>query len=461
MTVKVRSYLEDFGDVKAAYAEYIADLQQGEEAGDVTSGICARLSLLLNSRVHDLNQRFARGEVPKCLDARWTVEAYVFVGDADGKFFTVRQGSQIAVLIDADLLLRLVAFIYLVGLDREDDQIAQCLSAFMLLSIVVPRPEPIEFMGELLAATSREKQRVLNDIFVATSSFLVFHELGHSYGEATGTIRPHLKLSFGLPEGLADPDSVQSLKYHADGTLYNRLDIPGTTTGMLVINPVFEHWRDEFSADAFAAYAHVLTSSDGRPGRGSLDQLASAIECWQLVLFAIGSRERYVRAISEVREIESVSHPQDHVRMDVLAHHLDHIALDFVPDWQSHAVGLLHIHYQSLWAADMRSLLDDGVEYVRYAFDEDGPHINDGRLRTFTGQPVRYSPSALSKLKAEVMDPFLTRAEQIGWDKAVSERQKEDCWFFGTFKLNGVPIILKLGRRLRDVGVRLISEDRV
>ena len=105
-------------------------------------------------------------------------------------------------------------------------------------------------------------------------------------------------------------------------------------------------------------------------------------------------------------------------------------------------------------------MVEDGIEFVRYAFDEDGPHINIGRIRTFTGSPVPYVPSALSKIGTFFLGPFLAATERVGWDRAVEDRKSDHIKYFETFRLNDRPIMMELGQRLRLIKLRLISEDR-
>ena len=78
----------------------------------------------------------------------------VFVGDAGRRFWTRTVGCRVAILIDFDLVVRLVLFAYMVGIDKDEDVVAQALASVLLLSIVVPRDEEFSRILELLQAVA-------------------------------------------------------------------------------------------------------------------------------------------------------------------------------------------------------------------------------------------------------------------------------------------------------------------
>jgi hypothetical protein len=186
----------------------------------------------------------------------------------------------------------------------------------------------------------------------------------------------------------------------------------------------------------------------------------SALVCWQVLLFAIGGRQAYMRSIAADKATD-FSHPAAHARVDILVHHLNFLAEQFAPEWVSPCLPLLQAHYESLWAEDLAQLVNDGIEYARYTFDEEGPHKNVGRVRSFIkGGQIRFVPSTFSKLERFFLAPLLLEAEHVGWDAAIQSRVQEHMQYLETFRLNDRPIILQLGRRLHDVNIRLISEAR-
>jgi hypothetical protein len=67
----------------------------------------------------------------------------------------------------------------------------------------------------------------------------------------------------------------------------------------------------------------------------------------------------------------------------------------------------------------------------------------------------------MAKLHKNLLEPLLIRSAELGWDAAVRERQGENSAYLETFRLSDEPIILKLGKRLHEVNVRFISEDRI
>ncbi|GGF00431.1 hypothetical protein GCM10011611_02540 [Aliidongia dinghuensis] len=100
-------------------------------------------------------------------------------------------------------------------------------------------------------------------------------------------------------------------------------------------------------------------------------------------------------------------------------------------------------------------MVGEVIEYVRYAFDEEGPHINPGRIVTFIkGMDVQAKPSALTKFGKYFLEPFLQQSELIGWREAGQQNSNEYIDYIKTFRLNGRPIILELAERLHGIGVR-------
>jgi hypothetical protein len=381
------------------------------------------------------------------------------VGNARSKLSAQTIAGHTAVLIDIDLVCRLVLFIYFVGLDSEDDPAADAIAAFLLLSIVVPRDEDFPRLAELLMVAARQNGRVLNDLMSIVSHFVLYHELGHAYTTQHGSA--FLRMGFSIPSGVeVSPEVVQSIRFHQDGGIYNKIDLPGRENGLLLVSPEFEHWKSEFAADVFAAYANILAGTSAKPFAADLERFASALTCWQLLLFALGHRQQYMRAISGAAATADFSHPVAAARIDVLIHHINYLAEDFDPEWQSPTLSLFHAQYERLWGSDLEAMLLDGVEYVRYGFDQNGPHVNIGKVTTFTGGPVPFTGSALEKLGQYFLDPALLDAERLGWDQAVRSRSQEYVDFFNTFRVNDEPIIIQLGARLRAIHLRLISEDR-
>lgn len=456
MPVDLQQYLEDFDDLRVAHEAYLNDCRKLEQGGSSQAGIALRLAMALQEKVKRLSQAVTNGHAAGVLCQEWRSDALVFVGDARKKLSTRRVGGCDAVLIDLDLFLRLALLVYVIGLDRENDIAAEGLAAFLLLSIIVPRDEEFPHIDSLLQVFASSNARLVNDIISLTGNFILYHELGHVYARQHPT--DFLRVTFQIPPGIRpSPETVKSIRIHPEGIIYNQIDASGTANGILVITPRFQHWRAEFAADVFAAYADVLAGAYAKPRALDLERWASCLTCWQVLLLALGYRQQYMQAIAGD---DNFSHPVAAARIDVLIHHINFLAETFAPQWRSPALGMFNAQYQSLWATDLKKLMQDGIEYVRYAFDEDGPEINVGRIRSFTGGPVPHVPSALSKLGEHFLGPLLLDARRIGWDKAVQNRRKEHIKYLETFRLNGRPICLQLGKRLRDVNIRLISEDR-
>ena len=452
MPIRLRQYVEDYDDLSAANRAYLADLEALGAGSNDAAGIAFRLAVGLQGHVDRLNQAFEGGDVPTVLSPSWRADASVFVGNAGKRFWTRRVGNRVAVLIDLDLVVRLVLSMYMVGINKEEDVVAQALASFLFLSIVVPRDEEFPLLFELLFAVSSRDGRVINDLFLIVGDFVLFHEVGHSYVYHFGT--GFARVAFQLPAGVSStPDVVRSLRIHPDGPIFNQIELPGTQNGLLVLSPKYERWKDEFASDVFAVYAGVLAPAEDRPGSMDLEQFVDGLACWQHVLYPIGWREQYMRAIAGEADIAAFSHPTAHTRMDLVLHHINYLAEEFAPDWQSPALGRFKAHYDSLWAADLAELVD-GIQYVRYAFDEEGPHVNIGKIHTFTGEPVPFYPSALSKLEKNFLRPFLAEVRRIGWDRAVENGKERYIEYFETFRLNDRPIMLELGGRLHDINLK-------
>jgi hypothetical protein len=461
MTSDLRSFLEDYGDLEEAYEDFLAESLQEAASGDAMAHIARQWSIALNRHITLLNARFESVPLPASLDASWRADARVFVGSAGKRFFTTRVGGRAAVALDSDLLCRLLLFLCLVGMDDIDDVVAPGLGAFILMSIVVPRDEDLTFAPELVVALAHDNERLLSDLMIAVGNFVLYHELGHHYVTGDGRQRlDHLRLVFTVPEGvIPSAQTVQSLQYHPDGMIYNRLDSAGTNAGLMLIHPRLSHWQPEFASDAFSLYADLLAGASGPPTVRDLDRLTSSLCAWQLLLFSIGMREVYLRAASgSPVDDPNQTHPIAHARADVLLHHLDHLAFEFAPGWRSQELTKLNRHYLSLWQKDLRALIDSAVEYVRYGFDAVDP--SDGRPDTHYGAAVQPTPSALGKLDRHLVRPLLERAAQVGWRTAVRDHAEAANRFLETFRLNDQPILLQLGRRLRAIDVRFISEDR-
>jgi hypothetical protein len=458
MPLELREYLEDYDDLTAAHEAYLSDFASLEKSGNRLAGIALRFAGALQDNVQRLNESVSAGYAMPALNSHWHSSALIFVGNAGTKLFTKRVGRSDAVLIDLDLVLRLVLMIFVVGLDRKDDVAADGLAAFLLLSIVVPREEEFPYIYDLLECFAGLNGRLLNDIFALVGDFVLYHELGHLYAKQYPT--DFLRIAFEIPPELPiSAETVSSIRMHPEGAIYNQIESPGAANGILVMAPRFEHWKSEFAADIFASYADVCAGAKAKPKATDLERWASVLTCWQVLLFALGNRQQYMRWIAG-DDAEDFSHPVAPTRMDVLIHHVNSLAETFAPEWQSSALTHLRAQYESLWASDLKTLLMDAIEYVRYAFDEDGPDINVGRIHTFTGGPVPRNPSQLSKLGQLFLSPFLSTVRQIGWDSAVRKSRGEYTKFFATFRLNEKPICLQLGKRLRKVNMRLISEDR-
>ncbi|AOY97587.1 hypothetical protein BKK79_37260 (plasmid) [Cupriavidus sp. USMAA2-4] len=460
MTVRLRDYLEDYGDLVSAHDAYLADLiSKAAESGvsDSTHHLAHRAAVSLQSLVRRVSGAFEQGHAPAAMIATWRSDARVFVGDAGKRFWTQRVDGNNAIMIDLDLYCRLVLFVYFVGLDRDEDVVADGLSALLLLSIVVPRDEDFPRLQELMKAVAQRDSRLINDIFMRVGEFIVFHEIGHSYTAECG--HDFVQVAFEISPGTS-VDHIRNVRRHQDGPIYNLLEAPNRRTGVLLMAPSCEPWTDEFGSDVFALYANLLAFTHERPNARDLERVAEGLTVWQLLLWAVGSRESYTHVISGTSDFMSHSHPTAHIRMDIVVHHLDHMAEEYAPEWLSPALGKLRSSYESIWASDLASKLSQGVEYVRYAFDEDGPEINVGRTWTFTGKPVQCHPSTLSRLREQFLDPLLEKIELKGWDKAVDDHLDEHLAYLRTFGVNEVPTLLQLGMRLRKIGVRLISEDR-
>jgi hypothetical protein len=393
------------------------------------------------------------------LSRDWRPNAVVFVGDAGRRFWTCKAGDRVAIMIDFDLILRLVVLVYVIGMNKEEDVVADFLSGFLLLSIVVPRDEEFPGLFPLMMALAGCNARIVNDLFGIVGDFVIFHEIGHTYVCGFGS--EFVRVAFQFPAGFdPTPERVKSIRFHSDGPIFNVIDVPESQNGLLIMAPNFAHWNEEFAPDVFSVYASVFTrAGHGKPTALNLEQFVDGLGCWQHVLFAMGRREKYIHGIMGEADITRLSHPDAHTRMDVVVHHINYLAEEFAPAWVSPALARFKTQYDSLWSADLQKLISDGINYVRYAFDEEGPHINEGRILTFTGGPVQYSPSALTKLKTRFLDTFLAQAERIGWDNAVDEGKAKYTKWFETFKVNDRFIVLELGKRLREIKLRLISKD--
>jgi hypothetical protein len=459
MPVRLRDYLEDFEDLEVAHAAYLADLiSRATQSGEADSlyHIAHRAVVNLQSLVRHVSEAFERGYAPAAMAATWRSDAKVFIGDADKRFWTQRVGNKQAIMLDLDLLCRLVLFVYFVGLDREEDVVAEGLAAFVLLSFVVPRDEDFR-VQDLMWAVARRDARLINDIFTRIGEFILYHEIGHSYTAEYG--KGFVQIVFEIPAETS-VDRIGSTRYHPDGPIYNLLASTEHRTGILLMTPSCEHWMNEFGPDVFALYADLLAFTDKRPNARDLERVAEGLTVWQLLLWAVGNRESFMLAHSGSSDFVSHSHPAAHIRMDVVVHHLDHMADEYAPEWRSPALGNLRLSYESIWASDLASILILAIDYVRYAFDEEGPDINVGRVQTFTGEPVPYRPSALSRFWEQFLDPLVVAIRLKGWDKAVDDQLDEHRAYLSTFRVNDEPVLLKLGARLRKIGVRLISEER-
>jgi hypothetical protein len=455
--VSVREYIEDFDDVADAHAAYIADLTQAAAGGDGPASIGLRLVQSATSKIECLD-RALTGRRPRFMALDWSPKAHVFVGTVGARFSTERRGEEVAILLDQNLLFRVALYVALVGWNRDDDVVAEGLSAFLLMSIIVPRDEAFPSLQALLEVTARENSATMNDIVDVVLSFILFHELGHSYVEAHGSGFVQMRFSTG---GEFDPAHIRSVRYHPDGTIYNNVPLAGSANGLLVVDARFSTWAPEFASDVFALYATLLASNSTLAWRHRLDWVTSCLDCWQLLLFALGRRQDYMRAISEEAPSAEFSHPAAHARVDLMIHHLNALAEEFEPEWESEALTLLRNHYMALWDKRLRSLLDDATEYVRYGFDGSGPNLNVGQVWSFAKNlPVPHVPTAYEKLQAHFLEPFLAGAEARGWDGAVSADAAEHRVYLETFRLNDQPIVIMLGKALHDLGIRFISEPR-
>lgn len=452
--IRPRQILEDCDDIAMAHKAYMTQLSRAGADGDVMSTFAASLSAALTEKIRRLDGAFECGHASPALDPSWRSSAYVFVGDTAQQIFTTRFNGKAAILLDFDLICRLVLLMYFTGLDTAEDETAGGLAAFMLLTIVVPRTEPLPFMLPLLTEIAGEQGRLVNDLISIASSFLLFHELGHSYVAAGD--RHHLRISFVPTDGPTfDKDAVTPIRLHAEGPVYSVYRAPGSNDFRLLMDSRFGHWKDEFSSDVFAAYAHLL-SGQSPPDALDLEHLAASLTCWQLLLFALGRRERYLRATAGQPHDASMSHPPDHLRIDVLVWHLECMAQEHAPQWRSGALALLKRHYESIWAVDLASLVNEGIEYVRYGFERSG---DNPREQSFALGPVPANPSAIEKMNENLMGPLLADARDSGLSEAMKARRSEDRAYLRTFKLNGEPILMTLGERLRQVGIVFTSED--
>jgi hypothetical protein len=460
MPIDLRPYIEDHDCVEAAQAAYLADLEAAIAKGHGTARMAHALATGLQHHVERLNEAFVRGDVPRSLAADWRADAKVFVGNTGTRFWRGKLAGRSAVMIDLDLVIRLVLFTYLVGIDTdEDDVTAHALASFLLLSLVVPSDEPFPLIEELLGVAAARDGRVINDLFSIVGDFVLFHEIGHAYAMACGT--RYVRVRFALPDGIeATPERIQNVQLHPDGPILNCIPSYDEVGAMLIMAPAYEHWMNEFAADIFAAYAAVLAPASGRPGAADLERFADTLACWQLPLFAMGWREQYLRR--SAGDVESVrhSHPAAHGRMDVIALHFNFLGDEFAPEWRSPAMGRFLEHYQSLWASDLAQLLAEGIEYVRYAFDEEGPHLGHADRYLASGDPLPFTPSAMVKLKRHLLEDFLHDAQTLGWDQAARLNRDRHTNYVQTFRLNDRPILLELGRRLHSIPLRLTSEDR-
>lgn len=448
--LKLTPFFEDYEDLQAAHAAYLGALDRLVDAEDDEATLCRNLVKLCEAKLQLVQSAFKGGQVPPHLGQEWPHVVSVFIGEAGGsKFYTFARGAQSAIVIDVDLLVRIALFIYFTGLDEDEETVSGAIAAVMLITVVVPRREAVPFSLDLLDAVAREAPRLVNDLIRVVAHFIFLHELGHIH--VAKRRFEHLRVSFGLPEGVSRGD-VSSTRFHSTGPLYN-IDKQGAT---LIVHPCLASWREEMACDVFAAYADVLLG-DKLPDAARLDQFAASLTAWQLVLFAVGWRQQYMRATSTSAPEEADGHPTAHIRMDVLVRHIEHVAMDFAPDWRSGAVTTLQESYESLWALDVRPLLDDAIDYCRYSFDPS--HAGDG-WKSFTADGERpSSPSALAKLEQYFVRPMLERAKSESLTMAMRETHRNEPDYLATYSFNSRPILVELGRRLRKVGIRFVSED--
>lgn len=458
--MRIDDIIDDLENPAQAHEAYLVELRTIAAQGNFMAGLTLRVAEWAQGElVHYENALVSFGR-PKAFHLEWRPDAFVFVGEAGYRCFTRQIGGSTVIVIDFDLLCRLVLFVFFVGMDDDDDIVSQAVATFLLLSLVVPRKEPFPCMEQLVQHCSEINARVTNDIFTIVGRFILLHELGHSYYERFGSA--FLRVLFDLPSNTPlSPDTIRDIRYHPDGPIYNQIDLEGSTNGLLVITPILQKWEPEFAADVFAAYGLLYNSTNSKPGPSQLDGLTESLNCWQLVLFAVGNRQDYLRAIAD-ETWESSSHPPAATRVDVLIHHLNFFAEEYDPDWKSPTIPRLKKHYDGLWAKDLLALLNEAIEYVRYAFDDERAQLQDGRVVWTLGDEAAspLQPSVLTKLQRYFLEPFLHQASLIGWREAVQVDRKRYLNWLRTFRLNDKPIILALSERLHSLGIRLISEDR-
>jgi len=119
MVIRVRDFIEDFADIQEAHRTFLSECAAMD---DFLGRVAYRLTTGLQQRIDDLNRGMQMGHAPAAIDPAFQIDAYVFVGDV-GTLSTRQKGERVAVLIDLDLILRLVLFVWLVGWDDDKDRV--------------------------------------------------------------------------------------------------------------------------------------------------------------------------------------------------------------------------------------------------------------------------------------------------------------------------------------------------
>jgi hypothetical protein len=456
VALKVRHYLEDYDDPAEAHAAYLADLTARRKAGDRAAYIAEIIVTAMADHADRLRAAFARDAVWKDLGGPWhPARTLIFVGDNGGRFTNRDFGLDVALCFDLDRLLRLVLFAYTVGFDGAD-VMAQGLASFLLMSVAVPRNEPFPDIVRVFDAAAAHAPRVLGDLISIVGDFLLFHELGHTYVRHRGD--DFLKVIYELPADLAPtPDVIRDIRLHDTGPVFNGIDRDGTQNGVLLVHPKTRHWREEHACDVFAMHALLAASADDQPGHRELDYLADILTVWQLVLFALGTQQDYLLRIDGASDAD-FDHPRGHMRLDIMIFHINYFAEAFAPDWTSPGLTRFKAHYDQLWSKDLQTLIGTGIELVRYAFDEEGPHRSE--LQTFTGAPAPPRGSALARFHEFALGPFLDTVRATTWSGATLELRSKLSEHLRSWTVNDQPVLAQLGIALHDVGIRLISEGR-
>ena len=284
--------------------------------------------------IEGLNQAIDGPRNP-LLNRRFRSEARILLGSNARSVttFAFPDGSR-AVSVDADLLYEVATLIFAMSREAEYGPL---LGACILYNNVTAASAGFPMIREIALKCHEQSPRIFNHIVRSCLYMLVFHEVGHEYGDELGV----------QGAGVTGTNPSVGMKYRdvcynpPHGPKYFALLGDDGRERVYVPDP---DWIEEFAADLFAVKATLTTVSAASPSFADFEKTIHHLAVWQFVLW-------YFYAGNVYRDDPGRStHPSAHNRVDLMIFHLDLIGVELFGDWRSGALTILQQQYLRLFS---------------------------------------------------------------------------------------------------------------